>query len=64
MRLLAALLLAPLALAGQAAAPAPQYAPDGAYMDPEFMNPFEDKGQRVTIREGDKPEIQLNAIPR
>jgi hypothetical protein len=36
----------------------------GAYMDPEFMKPFEDKGQAVTIREGDKPEIQLNVIPR
>jgi protocatechuate 3,4-dioxygenase beta subunit len=36
----------------------------GAYMDPEFVKPVEDKGLPVTIREGDKPEIQLNAIPR
>jgi protocatechuate 3,4-dioxygenase beta subunit len=37
---------------------------DGAYMDPEFIKPLEDKGQAVTIREGDKREIQLNVIPR
>ena len=36
----------------------------GAYMDPEFVKPVEDKGLPVTIREGDKREIQLNAIPR
>jgi hypothetical protein len=33
-------------------------------MDPEFIKPLEDKGQAVTIREGDKREIQLNVIPR
>src|ERR1017187_3029838 len=36
----------------------------GAYMDPEFVKPVEDKGKPVTIREGDKLEIQLNVIPR
>jgi hypothetical protein len=37
---------------------------DGAYMDPEFIKPLEDKGRPVTIGEGDKREIQLNVIPR
>jgi hypothetical protein len=37
---------------------------DGAYMDPDFIKPLEDKGRPVTIREGDKVEIQLNVIPR
>jgi protocatechuate 3,4-dioxygenase beta subunit len=37
---------------------------DSAYMDPDFVKPVDDKGQAVTIREGDKREIQLNVIPR
>jgi uncharacterized protein (DUF2141 family) len=34
-----------------------------AYMDPEFLKPFESKGLAVTIREGEKQEIQVTAIP-
>jgi len=35
-----------------------------SYMDPDFIQPVEDKGQAVTIHEGDKLDIKLSAIPR
>lgn len=36
---------------------------DGDYMDSEFLKPIESKGQAVTIREGDKLDLQVTAIP-
>jgi hypothetical protein len=35
----------------------------GAYMDPDFMKPFEDKGEAVTLRESDRNSVQLKLLP-
>jgi len=35
----------------------------GAYMDPEFIQPQESKGQAVTVQEGDKLNVQVKLIP-
>jgi protocatechuate 3,4-dioxygenase beta subunit len=34
----------------------------GAYMDPEFMKPFESKGERVSLRENGRENLQLKLI--
>jgi alpha-tubulin suppressor-like RCC1 family protein len=35
----------------------------GAYQDPEFLQPFESKGESITIREGGHESRQLKLIP-
>ena len=35
----------------------------GAYLDPDFMKPFEAKGEAVTLREGDQKSLQVTLIP-
>ena len=35
---------------------------DGAYMDPEFMKPFESKGESVSVKEGSQLSEQLALI--
>jgi hypothetical protein len=35
----------------------------GAYMDPEFMKPFEDKGEPVSLQEGEQKALTLKVIP-
>jgi hypothetical protein len=35
----------------------------GAYLDPEFVQPQESKGEAVTVREGDKLNVQVKLIP-
>jgi len=35
----------------------------GAYMDPDFLRPVEDRGQSVSIQEGGRETVQLNLIP-
>lgn len=35
----------------------------GAYQDPEFLQPFENQGENVTIREGSRENRQLKLIP-
>jgi len=35
----------------------------GAYQDPEFLAPFENQGESVTIREGSRENRQLKLIP-
>jgi protocatechuate 3,4-dioxygenase beta subunit len=34
-----------------------------AYMDPEWLKPFETKGEKVSIEENAKPSVQLRLIP-
>ena len=34
-----------------------------AYQDPEFLQPFENQGESVTIREGSHEDRQLKLIP-
>jgi hypothetical protein len=34
-----------------------------AYMDPEWLKPFESKGEKVSIEENAKPSVQLKLIP-
>jgi hypothetical protein len=34
----------------------------GAYMDPDFLRPLEDRGQSISIQEGSHESVQLNAI--
>ena len=34
----------------------------GAYMDPDFLRPVEDRGQPISIQEGSHESVQLNAI--
>jgi protocatechuate 3,4-dioxygenase beta subunit len=36
---------------------------NGAYQDPEFLQPFENQGETVTIREGSRENRQLKLIP-
>lgn len=35
----------------------------GAYMDPEFVKPVENRGQAVSVHEGGREKIQLDLIP-
>ncbi len=35
----------------------------GAYRDPEFLQPFEDRGKAVSLKEGASLHLQLDAIP-
>jgi hypothetical protein len=35
---------------------------NGAWQDPEFLNPFEEKGEEVKLQEGDQKTINLTAI--
>ena len=35
----------------------------GAYMDPDFLKPFESKGESVTISENGQEKVQLKTIP-
>jgi hypothetical protein len=35
---------------------------EGAYQDPEFLKPYENQGQAVTIREGSRETAQLKVI--
>ncbi len=35
----------------------------GAYMDPDFLKPVEDRGQSVSIQEGSRETVQLSLIP-
>ncbi len=35
----------------------------GAYQDPEFLKPHEDKGEAVAIRESSHETAQLKVIP-
>jgi hypothetical protein len=35
----------------------------GAYLDPDFLQPFESKGERVSLMEGERESKQLKAIP-
>ena len=39
-----------------------QQVEDGAYQDPEFLKPYENQGQAVTIREGSRETAQLKVI--
>src|ERR1700719_3858444 len=34
----------------------------GAWQDPEFLRPFEDKGQRITLQDGDHSTVKVTAI--
>ncbi len=36
---------------------------DGAYMDPEFMKPFESKGESISVKESSQLTEQLTLIP-
>jgi hypothetical protein len=33
-----------------------------AWQDPEFIRPFEDKGQRITLQDGDHSTVKVTAI--
>jgi hypothetical protein len=33
-----------------------------AWQDPEFLKPFEDKGQRITLQDGDHSSVKAPAI--
>lgn len=35
----------------------------GAYTDPDFLRPFEDRGQSISVQEGSHENVQLNVIP-
>ena len=35
----------------------------GAYMDPDFMKPVEEKGESITLRKDSKETVQLKVIP-
>jgi len=35
----------------------------GAYMDPDYVKPVENKGEALTLRESDKKSLQLTLIP-
>ena len=36
---------------------------DTAWMDPEFLKAFDDKGRPVTVREGGSESVELKVIP-
>jgi hypothetical protein len=35
---------------------------NGAWQDPEFLTPFEEKGEQVKLQEGDQKTVNLTAI--
>jgi hypothetical protein len=35
---------------------------EGAWEDPEFLKPFEGKGEKVTLQEGDAKSVNLTTI--
>jgi hypothetical protein len=35
---------------------------EGAWQDPEFLRPFEGKGQEITVQEGDRKKVELSSI--
>jgi hypothetical protein len=35
----------------------------GAYMDPDFMKPIEEKGEAVSLQEGEQKTLTLKVIP-
>ena len=35
---------------------------DTAWMDPEFLKPYEDKGKLVTVRDGSSETVELRVI--
>jgi hypothetical protein len=35
----------------------------GAYTDPEFLKPYESKGQKITMKEGGQEQVKLTRIP-
>ena len=37
-------------------------AESGAWEDPEFLRPFEEKGERITLQDGEQKTLNLNAI--
>ena len=37
-------------------------AESGAWEDPEFLKPFEEKGEKITLQEGDQKTMNLTAI--
>ncbi len=39
-------------------------AESGAWEDPEFLKPFEGKGEKITLQEGDQKTIKLTAIQK
>ena len=38
-------------------------AESGSWEDPEFLKPFEEKGERVSLLDGDRKALNLTAIP-
>jgi hypothetical protein len=36
---------------------------NGAYMDPDFLGQFEDRGQAVHVEDGGHVSVQLDTIP-
>jgi hypothetical protein len=36
----------------------------GAYYDPEFVKPFESKGEKITLKENDRKGVTLKMIPK
>jgi len=36
---------------------------DGAWMDPEFMRRYEERGKRIHLSEGGNPSVNITAIP-
>jgi hypothetical protein len=34
----------------------------GAWEDPEFLKPFEGKGEKISLQEGDQKSLSLTAI--
>lgn len=34
----------------------------GAYQDPEWLKPFESKGERASVKENDKQTLQLKLV--
>jgi hypothetical protein len=34
----------------------------GAWEDPEFLRPFEEKGQRIVLQDGDRSTVKVTAI--
>jgi hypothetical protein len=36
---------------------------DGAWMDPEFLKPYDERGKRIHVNEGGNPSLSIIAIP-
>jgi hypothetical protein len=36
---------------------------NGAYMDPDFLRPYKDRGKPIRVDEGNKLILQLDLIP-